>query len=929
MHYNIDALRRSLRHFLVGKTASALSSVLLLILLARWLDKADYALYVSLQALLVIVTYVTSLGINQSLLRYIPELRAANNNFPMYRMVRRALFGRAAAIGMGFLVVWAILPSLGEWLNLAHWQVWIPVYLLVGWARLFNQFVSRIMESLLWQKQSQYSLAFSNVLRLALVTLLAFQGTLDIPALFLVELVSELITVALLLGAYLSMWHNDAQRHVGDPDWWYTHRQRANLYALWAYLASLAAMLATSAPYRLVAARLLAPEAVALYGFASSVADMINRYTPTRLMQGTIRTVLVARHSKSGDQADLLAKLSLNYRFNALMLSVLAAFTLAGGQPILSWLTNDKYGHAAWLLAALLGVLMLDVLRAQLELLAEVCERNQWALAGNVIMILAVVLAFVLTTHIGLQGLILANGIGEIGAVAVMMLGMGRQGAARVFEPARVLPLFVLPAIGWGMSQIPLVTSIAVPLAVAGTALASAVLLMAWPPLSTAERYMLFRSLKENRSSSDQYSSNKVDTREASVPDATPQAKTSRAVRMLIAVGGRKARPRVDISDLFCKRLAAHNYRFEWHLQTDARGPALQRTEWFGQPALLSNRSTRSGALGAAFTKVRELLADVLFFRSALRGSFDIIQVRDKFLAGGLGLFAARLRGIPFVFWLSYPFPEARMLDAREGRSRHPWFSFSAGWLSGLLLYRVILPGASHVFVQSEQMKRDLLRPGLDPSRFTPVPMGIPDEDLPDLDAESASAPLLLYVGTLIRVRRLDALVRAFAQVVRTMPEARLVFVGEGDIPEDRAALEAEVDRLGLRDHVEFTGQLPRDQALQWIRRARACLSPFYPTFVLRSTSPTKLIEYMAFGKATLVNDHPEQAEVIAESKAGCCVAWNEDAFAKAMLQMLRDDKTTSDMGRRGRAWVLRHRVYSQISEKVHSQYQRIVSQTP
>ena len=399
--------------------------------------------------------------------------------------------------------------------------------------------------------------------------------------------------------------------------------------------------------------------------------------------------------------------------------------------------------------------------------------------------------------------------------------------------------------------------------------------------------------------------------------------------RMLITVGGRKAPPRVDVADLFGKRLAALGYRFEWHILTDMPGPSLARGEWLGQPAWRCARSRRHGALGAVLTKLNEFLADLNFFRAALFGHFDLIQVRDKFFAGGMGMLAARLRGLPFVFWLSYPFPEARILDAREGRSRHPWFSLLAGRLSGLLLYRLILPGATHVFVQSEQMKCDVLQPGLDPAKFTPVPMGIPDEDMPPPETGPATAPLVLYLGTLIRVRRLDALVRAFAVVVKSMPEARLAFVGDGDVPEDRAALEAEVVRLGIGDHIEFTGQLPREQALAWVRHARICLSPFYPTFVLRSTSPTKLIEYMAFGKATLVNDHPEQEQIIADSGAGRCVAWDEEAFAEAMLAMLRDEKATEGMGRRGHKWVLKNRVYSRIADTVHGEYQRILGRIP
>ncbi len=41
---------------------------------------------------------------------------------------------------------------------------------------------------------------------------------------------------------------------------------------------------------------------------------------------------------------------------------------------------------------------------------------------------------------------------------------------------------------------------------------------------------------------------------------------------------------------------------------------------------------------------------------------------------------------------------------------------------------------------------------------------------------------------------------------------------------------------------------------------------------ILRAASPTKLVEYMAMGKAVVANDHPEQKRVIEESGAGYCV---------------------------------------------------------
>src|SRR6202034_1202523 len=116
-------------------------------------------------------------------------------------------------------------------------------------------------------------------------------------------------------------------------------------------------------------------------------------------------------------------------------------------------------------------------------------------------------------------------------------------------------------------------------------------------------------------------------------------------------------------------------------------------------------------------------------------------------------------------------------------------------------------------------------------------------------------------------------LIRTFVQVLHAVSTAQLFIVGQGDHPEDRAFLEQEVARLQLKTSVTFVGQLPRAQALDYVREADVCVSPFYPTPVLQSTSPTKLVEYLAVGKAVLPNDHPQQRRVIEESGGGICVA--------------------------------------------------------
>jgi len=298
-----------------------------------------------------------------------------------------------------------------------------------------------------------------------------------------------------------------------------------------------------------------------------------------------------------------------------------------------------------------------------------------------------------------------------------------------------------------------------------------------------------------------------------------------------------------------------------------------------------------------------------------------------------LALLVARLYGVPFVYWLSFPFPEASLQEVRDGKARYPILYRVRAFILRVLLYQAILPGADLVFVQSEKMKEDLAKEGIDPNKMTPVPMGVDLRDMPDISEidpcrARREGPLLAYLGTLSALRHLDMLVRVLALVRKSHPEAYLILVGDGDLPTDRSIIEDEAARCGLTEAVQITGFLPREEALRLVSSADVCLSPFYPSMVLASTSPTKLVEYMALGRPVVASEHPEQRLVVDASHCGICVRWDEEAFASAICEIVEDPKEAHSMGERGRAYVLSERTYAKIADHVESQYVNLVAET-
>lgn len=376
---------------------------------------------------------------------------------------------------------------------------------------------------------------------------------------------------------------------------------------------------------------------------------------------------------------------------------------------------------------------------------------------------------------------------------------------------------------------------------------------------------------------------------------------------------------RSDLAELFAVELRKLGLKTEWFMAaskdqvviTDVYAEQTVRTAW--------KLPFRSKALA----KICYWLADFKELGCQLFRRVDAIQCRDKLLASMVAIFVARLRGIPFFYWSSYPFPEHNKIYADAELGWRRWLGRSKAGTQFFLLYKVICPLADHVFVQSQRMKEDMHGYGLALEKMTPVPMGV-SARMNDWIKEHPVpvVPLsIVYLGTLAAVRRLDMLLDAFWLVKKRVPGAQLMFVGEGDYPTERLSLEKKAAELGLESSVVFTGFVPMEEAWSLSASAAVCVSPFYPTQVLASTSPTKLVEYLALGRPVVCNDHPEQSQIIKESGAGLCVEWSAEAFATAISELLLDPGGAEQRATRGPAWVAANRTYPMIAKQVWAKY--------
>ncbi|OON63806.1 hypothetical protein B0920_10780 [Massilia sp. KIM] len=366
------------------------------------------------------------------------------------------------------------------------------------------------------------------------------------------------------------------------------------------------------------------------------------------------------------------------------------------------------------------------------------------------------------------------------------------------------------------------------------------------------------------------------------------------------------------------------------------------RTELVGQSGSEASDPWRAGgmhrvgSLKSRFASVLSPLWDLQGLLRARRGARpDCIQVRDKIASGLLGRCAAALLGVPFLYWMSFPIVEGfevrRDEIGRRGKGLK-WFGHALrAAASRFVIYRLVLPGARHIFVQSEAMADWLAAKGFERARMTAVPMGVDAELFDRARIEPVQDPRLdgrrvvLYLGRIAQARRSDFLLDMVELLKPDVPDVLLVLAGDAASNDEMDWMRAEIARRGLDSHVLLTGWLPQRTALGYAVRAEVGLSPIPRGALFDVSSPTKLVEYLALGIPSVANDIPDQALVIAQSGAGLCAPMEPAPFARAVRRLLDDRALAAEFAERGPAYVRSHRTYAILGRIVAETYTNIL----
>jgi len=290
----------------------------------------------------------------------------------------------------------------------------------------------------------------------------------------------------------------------------------------------------------------------------------------------------------------------------------------------------------------------------------------------------------------------------------------------------------------------------------------------------------------------------------------------------------------------------------------------------------------------------------------------DLVQCSTPGPVGVMGLFAARLAGIPVVGQYHTDLPEycTRITgDPMTGLL----VGKAVGWFYGAM---------DRVFVPSQAVAARVADLGVPPEKVARMPRGI------DLDLFQASRrdphafapfglngePKVLYVGRLSREKSVDALIDAFALASPSVPEARLVIVGTGPYAQPLAS------RAGGR--VLFLGARTGDELATLMASSDVFVSPSET-----ETFGNTVVEAQASGLPVVVANRGAARENMIHEITGLVVdARQPQDMAAAISSLLVDRRRRARMGEAATAFARRYSMAA-AAEGTFGEYRRFLAE--
>jgi len=277
---------------------------------------------------------------------------------------------------------------------------------------------------------------------------------------------------------------------------------------------------------------------------------------------------------------------------------------------------------------------------------------------------------------------------------------------------------------------------------------------------------------------------------------------------------------------------------------------------------------------------------------SLSRKHFDVLHAHSPLTVGLLAYLTASTKNLPLVYTYHTSITDYThyvKVIGGTGVIRHAarWFSATSTNLGD----QIIVPSPKFYRLLLEQKVKKPIRVipnGIDLSNFKMAKNpGLFRSRLglkPDV-------PILLSVGRVDPEKRLDFLIDAFIRIADRIPEAHLVFAGDGGA---RKRLEGQATTTKVKDRIHFLGMVNRAELPDLLHDSTVYLSA--------STTETQgiaVLEAVAAGLSVVAVRDDAFEGMVVDGENGHLTPLDVDAYADTLAKLVTDPKRLARYGKR------------------------------
>jgi glycosyltransferase involved in cell wall biosynthesis len=297
------------------------------------------------------------------------------------------------------------------------------------------------------------------------------------------------------------------------------------------------------------------------------------------------------------------------------------------------------------------------------------------------------------------------------------------------------------------------------------------------------------------------------------------------------------------------------------------------------------------------------------FIRLIRRGAFQIVHVHSQ-EAGLVARPLARISGAKAIVYTP------QTIDIRQAR-----------WSKAYSFVERMLAILTDVVISVNEADRlRLTQWGIPASKVTTIPNGIdlgnysePPEsrNLRQVLRIDAASPIIMQIGRLAPQKNPLAFIDGAQLVLRIVPEAHFVMVGDGPLKE---VLEKRINALKLGERIHIFGHHPDADRL-------AATANVVTLTSLWEGTPYSLLEAMAWSKPVVATNVNGCKEIVLDSKTGFLSPPGDvQLWAKNVALLLSEPLVAKKMGERGRRHVEEQFTLQNMVSKIEELYYGLIN---